>query len=464
MPFDAFICYKRSSGKDFADHLTKGLEELGLKVFLDSKDIPGRVIGTEEWRNIRDKAVVESKTFILLITPGVELSPESLREFELARKSGNKEFVYFRHRDLARRRLFNLESEVVDLGKQQQISFETKEELLRLANKFLIKDQKPQSFKSQAPEKVIEEKHSPVMMETNNVKSNVQLELAPDLVDSAEYFPGSKGLLDGSMPPASLILIGPSGIGKTVFCKQFLFNGLLIGDPCVYVTSDESPEEISKSAKNFGFDIEPYLKSGRFRIVDCYSWKIGSKLKNKYTVEDPANLEIFSKILYDALKGLKNVRLVFDSITSLAPIYNTNIDAFPKFLQTVVARIKEVGGKAIFAVAPETLDPKFVSFLREAFDGTLEMKKDETRRKKKRLLRVFSLKGAKHNPLWVPFEKTENKIIMKNEIDNRCVMCSKIIKKKPYIQSIRGKTYSFDSPECAKTYKKFKNIYGKHFE
>jgi KaiC/GvpD/RAD55 family RecA-like ATPase len=463
MPFDAFICYKRSSGKDFADHLTKGLEELGLNVFLDSKDIPGKVIGTEEWRNIRDKAVMESKTFILLITPGVELSPESLREFELARKSGSKEFVYFRHRDLPRRRLFNLESEVVDLGKQQQISFETKEELLRLANKLLVKDQKHQDSKSQAPWKVIEEKPSSALIDTNSDKSNVQKLAPPDLVEASEYFPGSKELLEGSMPSASLILIGPSGIGKTVFCKQFLFNGLIIGDPCVYVTSDESPEEIIESAKKFGFDIEPYLNNGKFRIVDCYSWKIGSKSTSKYTVENPANLEIFSKVLDDALKGLKNIRLVFDSITGFAPVYNTNVNTFPKFLQSLVARLKKIGGKAIFAVAPETFDPKFVSFLREAFDGTLEMKKDELGRKEKRLLRVFSLRDAKHKTFWVPFEKTENKIIVKNEIEHRCAMCSKIIKK-PYIQLIKGNKYSFDSPECARTYKKFKHLYGKHFD
>jgi hypothetical protein len=28
-PFDVFICHKKSSGKDFAEHLKAGLEELG---------------------------------------------------------------------------------------------------------------------------------------------------------------------------------------------------------------------------------------------------------------------------------------------------------------------------------------------------------------------------------------------------------------------------------------------------
>lgn len=139
-PFDVFICYKKSSGKDFAEHLKVGLEELGIHSFLDSKDIPKKVDGKEEWTNIRDKALGESKTFILVITPGFDLSPEVRNELSLARRLG-KDFIYFRHRDLGRKITVDLDNEKVDLGRQQQVSFETKEELLRLAHNILRKCQ-----------------------------------------------------------------------------------------------------------------------------------------------------------------------------------------------------------------------------------------------------------------------------------------------------------------------------------
>lgn len=138
-PFDVFICYKKSSGKDFAEHLKAGLEELGLHSFIDSKDIPQMINGKEQWAKIRDQAVEECKTFILLITPGFELSPEVIKELSIARKTKSKEFIYFRHRNLGRKIVLDLENERVDLGKQQQVSFETKEELLRLAHNILCK-------------------------------------------------------------------------------------------------------------------------------------------------------------------------------------------------------------------------------------------------------------------------------------------------------------------------------------
>ena len=137
--YDVFICYKKSSGKDFAEHLKSGLEELGLRSFIDSKDIPQMVYGKEQWAKIRDQAVEESKTFILIITPGFELSPEVIKELSIARKTKNKEFIYFRHRSLGREIVLDLKTEKVDLGKQQQVSFETKEELLRLAHNILFK-------------------------------------------------------------------------------------------------------------------------------------------------------------------------------------------------------------------------------------------------------------------------------------------------------------------------------------
>jgi hypothetical protein len=138
--FDIFLCHKKSSGKDFADHLKAGLEELGYHTFLDSKDIPKMTDGIQEWIQIRDQALSESKVFILLITPGFDLSGEVLNEIRLARESGSKKFLYFRHRDLGRKIILNLEGQKVDLGRQEQVSFENKEELLRLTHGILLQN------------------------------------------------------------------------------------------------------------------------------------------------------------------------------------------------------------------------------------------------------------------------------------------------------------------------------------
>jgi flagellar protein FlaH len=281
---------------------------------------------------------------------------------------------------------------------------------------------------------------------------------------SVDVFPGSSRLVEGEVPSESLLLLGPSGIGKTIFCKQFLYNGLIIGEPSIYVATDESPEEIGKSMKSFGFDIEPYLDSGMFRIVDCYSWKLGGESASEYAVNNPADLAVVSIAIEKARQGLDRIRFLLDSVTGLTSICSHNVTVFSKFLQIVVARIRLMNGNAIFTATPEAHDQQFMGFLRLTFDGTLEMKEDESGKEIKRLLRIFSLKGAKHKTYWTPFEITDRGIIVKSEIELRCVMCSKLIEWEPHVEVIGGKKYSFDSLECANTYKKLKSLYGEYFE
>ena len=45
---------------------------------------------------------------------------------------------------------------------------------------------------------------------------------SPKSIKHSELFPGSKKLVEGGLPSQSLLLLGQSGIGKTIFCKQFI--------------------------------------------------------------------------------------------------------------------------------------------------------------------------------------------------------------------------------------------------
>jgi hypothetical protein len=196
-PFDIFICHKKSSGKDFADHLKAGLEELGYHSFLDSKDIPKMTDGVEEWIDIRDEALKESRNFILIMTPGFDLSSEVMNEIRMARQEGNKNFLYFRHRDMGRKIVLDLGNEKLDLSRQEQVSFENKEELMRLAAGILLKEgeSKNSFIQKNAPERHRPLNiHSPitqnVVATTNpgvNPKVKISCEMCSKPIDGEPY-------------------------------------------------------------------------------------------------------------------------------------------------------------------------------------------------------------------------------------------------------------------------------------
>jgi KaiC/GvpD/RAD55 family RecA-like ATPase len=283
-----------------------------------------------------------------------------------------------------------------------------------------------------------------------------------------DVFPGSRRLVEGELPPASLFLMGPSGIGKTIFSKQFIYNGLINGEPGIYLSTDESPKRIQESMKKLGMNVDAYIDNENLRIIDCYSWKIGGKSCSKYCVSNPDNLATVSMAIDKARHHLKKTRLVLDSITGLMSFCNHNLTFFSKFLQVIVAQTRDSESNALFLASSEAHDQVFISYMREIFDGTLEMKietkKSESREEIKRLMRLFSLKGAKHKTQWAAVEITNNGIILKSEQELRCVMCSKQIDWEPHLEIIEGKQYSFDSAECATTYKKLKALYGESFE
>jgi hypothetical protein len=139
--WDVFICYKRISGEDFAKAVKKILEECHVHAFLDVKDIPSKFKGTDSWFDARDNAVIKCKVFALIMTAGFESSDEIKKELALARSVPDKLFSYFRHENLTPNQKIVLESEAVDLSKQQQHSFGTLQDLVRTAHKVLVAEQ-----------------------------------------------------------------------------------------------------------------------------------------------------------------------------------------------------------------------------------------------------------------------------------------------------------------------------------
>ena len=62
--------------------------------------------------------------------------------------------------------------------------------------------------------------------------------------------PGLDPLIEGGFLENSVNLVtGETGTGKTIFCAQFLWDGLQKGDSGLYITLEERPEDIKAVTK-----------------------------------------------------------------------------------------------------------------------------------------------------------------------------------------------------------------------
>ncbi len=70
------------------------------------------------------------------------------------------------------------------------------------------------------------------------------------------------GFIDNS----AIVVVGSSGTGKTTFAIQFLMHGIDKGEQGLYVTMEESPEQIMKIAAMMGWDMKKHYEKSLFFI------------------------------------------------------------------------------------------------------------------------------------------------------------------------------------------------------
>jgi KaiC/GvpD/RAD55 family RecA-like ATPase len=209
-------------------------------------------------------------------------------------------------------------------------------------------------------------------------------------------------LSDGGLDEGSNILLnGPPGVGKTIFCENFIRSYLQKDMSCIYVTLEKTPQEISHHFQRNGVD----LSSDRYRekmiFVDGYTWLIGES-KERFHIESLSNLtELNFKIFSASMKLKRPILMIFNSISPLT-LYNPETFV-SKSLQLLFARIKEMGGLGIFTIQTGVHDPRFYNTLEYLVDGIFDMKFGEHKGSIKRYFRIRSLRSARHKMDWVPF-------------------------------------------------------------
>ncbi|MCD6373614.1 MAG: KaiC domain-containing protein, partial [Thermococcus sp.] len=75
--------------------------------------------------------------------------------------------------------------------------------------------------------------------------------------------PGMDEILHGGIPERNAVLLsGGPGTGKTIFSQQFLWNGLQMGEPGIYVALEEHPVQVRQNMAGFGWDVRKYEEEG----------------------------------------------------------------------------------------------------------------------------------------------------------------------------------------------------------
>jgi len=149
---------------------------------------------------------------------------------------------------------------------------------------------------------------------------------------------GFDDISHGGLPVARTTLVsGTSGTGKTLFAVQFLYNGITqFDDPGVFVTFEESPNDIIKNSHSLGWDLQKLIDDGKLFILDASPDPEGQEVVGNFDLS-----ALIERIQY-AIRKYKAKRVSVDSITAIFQQYDA-ASVVRREIFRLVARLKQIG-------------------------------------------------------------------------------------------------------------------------
>jgi circadian clock protein KaiC len=324
------------------------------------------------------------------------------------------------------------------LDKAENVKKEAVSEENREINKGLIRDHHKETVKKQEKKDEVEPKvvqdldtgkihaHRP-KERSKKIKSSKQIDLATikseieaklkkpgmqaDSIEEHEEhhheegrihtgIPGLDDVMEGGFKLGSVYLVGGgAGSGKSIFCMQFLSEGIdQHNENGIYISFEEDKQKILEDFKRF-------------------EWNIKEKIDNKqlvmlyYTPEQVEKvLESGGGIIRDTIESIGAKRLVIDSLTAFTLLHNTEIEK----RRAVLRLFDEARKWGVTSLMTSEIEPdpdKHKSNVMEfETDGVIllyNIRKGDIR---ERALEIFKMRGTHHSAKIFPMQITKSGI------------------------------------------------------
>ena len=141
------------------------------------------------------------------------------------------------------------------------------------------------------------------------IKSNIDKNT---LEKSSSGIKGLDEITEGGLPKGRPTLIcGSAGCGKTLFAMQFLVHGAEIDEPGLFVSFEETQEELEQNFGSLGIDLKLLEKKGKFSVEYIYLERSEIEETGEFDLEG-----LFIRLAY-AVEKIGAKRIVLDTLEAL---------------------------------------------------------------------------------------------------------------------------------------------------
>ncbi len=220
------------------------------------------------------------------------------------------------------------------------------------------------------------------------------------------------GLIEGGFPSNSSILVtGPSGTGKTIFCIQFLTHGANKGEKGLYVALEERPSDVRREMTRFGWDLAKYEEDGSLLILDVANPRARMPSREKYSIQTQFDVETFANRLYEMIGQNEIKRVVVDSLPALT-FHFGDFGEIRNAIHEINNLLLELGCNVVLVSETTDFTQGVSRFGVEEFvaSGVIVMTYAESGAKMTKNLMVLKMRGTKHAVNKYPYQISDQGI------------------------------------------------------
>lgn len=197
--------------------------------------------------------------------------------------------------------------------------------------------------------------------------------------------PGLDEMMGGGMPKSDATLVmGPSGAGKTIFSLRLVAEGLARGEHCLYITFQDTADQLVGMAAGFGWDFEAARASGDLAI--------------SHVPMGTLDLDVLVSVLHGHLRGGQISRVVIDSLAEMV-FAAREAERFPAYLRSLIALIRSYGASLLVTSETTTLGPitEPLSGLMFLFHNVVQIRYVERHTDVGRVVNVLKMRNSRHD-------------------------------------------------------------------
>jgi circadian clock protein KaiC len=210
---------------------------------------------------------------------------------------------------------------------------------------------------------------------------------------------GMDEMLNGGIPAGRHVaLYGGPGAGKTSFCFEFLYQGAKMGEAGLYITLEETPEDIVENMK------------ATFPLLTDTAQLIADK-KLEIIKPDKLDLEEVANLLEERITSTGIKRAVIDSATMIRLSFKNDIE-YRQTLFEFLSLLRNLDVTTITTVEATTARREEMRFDIEHFvmDGIINLYNIGREDRRIRALEIMKMRGTAHSRDLVPFKVTPSGI------------------------------------------------------